>query len=278
MFRLGISIARTLAAAPRLSVIAFVGSLAPVSLGQGAEVGISSGATVVAQDPETSTGPAQTPTQENHARQPPFDPIAERIKYLHDRLRITQAQEPLWANVAQVMRNNAEAVTPLVKERLRSAQSGNAIDALGSYEKLGEAQLDGLKKFIAAFQALYNSLSDDQKKIADSVFRLGPLSMVGGIPELAEQLFTPAPYHYYPSYPIFPAYPAYAYYPPYPYHPYYPYYRYPYYSPWFWGPPIGFGASFFFVHRHHRHHGFLPPGPVGRAGVPSGHGGLMHRR
>jgi hypothetical protein len=78
---------------------------------------------------------------------PTFDPIAARIKYLHDRLRITPDQEPLWDTVAQVIRNNAQDTTPLLRERLRAKTSGSALDVLHSYEALGEAQLDGLNKF-----------------------------------------------------------------------------------------------------------------------------------
>jgi surface antigen len=37
-------------------------------------------------------------------------------------------------------------------------------------------------------------------------------------------------------------------------YPYYPYSYYPYYDPWYWGPPVGFGASFIFVDRFHHHH------------------------
>jgi hypothetical protein len=33
-----------------------------------------------------------------------------------------------------------------------------------------------------------------------------------------------------------------------------PPYPYPYYDPWYWGPPFGFGASFLFVDRHHHFH------------------------
>ena len=61
---------------------------------------------------------------------PALDPLAERMKYLHDRLRITPAQEPLWANLAQVMRDNATAMAQLLKERFQTLKSGNAIDSI----------------------------------------------------------------------------------------------------------------------------------------------------
>jgi periplasmic protein CpxP/Spy len=257
-------IARALAAAMVVGGVSLVALAPAVSFAQAAGPGT-----------ERSTEPGQTP-------------IAARINYLHEKLQITPAQEPLWADVAQAMRENAEAVAPLIEERAKSATGSNAIDNLGSYEKLGEAQLDGLKKFIAAFQALYASLSDDQKKVADAVVRLGPLNMFGGIPELPEQLVTPAPYPSYPTlpsyryYPPYPYYAPYAYYPPYPYYapyaysPFYPSYR--YYNPWLWGPPFGLGASFFFVHRFHHRHVFLAPGPAARVGPSFGPGGFVRHR
>jgi hypothetical protein len=254
---------RKLPVATVLNAVALVGWQTVVSCAQTVDVASPSDETLSVQDP-ASTGPSvQTPTQENHAQQPPVDPIVDRIKYLHDRLRITPAQEALWANVAQVMRDNAKALTPIIKERVEHAKTGNAIDYLSSYQKLGETQLDSLKKFAVAFHALYDSLSEDQKKIADSVFRLGP-TVAGGIPEQPEQLIAPAPYGSYPSYPALPAYPAY---PPYPYYPPYSSYAYP--GPWIWGPPFfGLGTSFFFFHEPRHFHHFRPPSVAGAAPVP----------
>ncbi len=271
-------IVRTIGVATVASSIALSGPSLVVSFARGADGGHSSSATVLVQDTKSSTGPMQSPIQRNAAEQPRVDPIVARIRYLHDTLQITAAQEPLWANVAQVMRENAAAVALLIEERAKTATSGNAIDNLGSYERLGEAQLTGLKNFSAAFQALYASFSDDQKKIADEVFRLGPMNMFGGIPQLPEQFVGPAPYPSYPTFPLYPSYPysPYPYYAPYFYYPPYPYYR--FYRPWFWGPPIGLGTSFFLVHRHHRHHVFVLPSPVVRKGLPSGRPGVVHRR
>jgi periplasmic protein CpxP/Spy len=129
------------------------------------------------------------------AAPPTFDPIAARIKYLHDRLRITPDQEPLWDTVAQVIRSNAQDTAPLLRERLRAKTSGSALDVLHSYEALGEAQLDSLKQFIAAFDSLYASVSESQKKIADAILREGPLNpMIGGIPEVPAPFGSPLVY------------------------------------------------------------------------------------
>jgi periplasmic protein CpxP/Spy len=128
---------------------------------------------------------------------PAFDQTASRIKYLHDRLRITTEQEPLWEAVAQAIRDSAEGLTPLLKERLRAATNGGAPDLLRSYETLGDAQLSGLKKIITAFDPLYTGLSDSQKKIADAVLREGAQnSMISGVP------FVPPPFSPALAYPL----------------------------------------------------------------------------
>jgi periplasmic protein CpxP/Spy len=138
-----------------------------------------------AQELDAGSRPvSQTPTAS-----PTSDPIAGRIKYLHDRLRITAEQEQLWESVAQAIRDSARDTAPLLKERFRATTSGSALDVLHSYESLGEVQLDSLKKFIASFDPLYDSLADNQRKIADAILREGPLdTMIVGIPEL------PAPF------------------------------------------------------------------------------------
>jgi hypothetical protein len=127
--------------------------------------------------------------------------------------------------------------------------------------------MDGLKKFLAAFQALYDDLSDRQKKIADVLFRTSPLSMVGSIPELPEHVFEPPPstipaYNALPPLPEEPGYPSYEYGLHYP--------AYPYYAPWAPGPPVGLGPSFFlFVPRHfHHHRASVPFRPPARMGIP----------
>ena len=46
-----------------------------------------------------------------------------------------------------------------------------ALDDLMTYQKFAQAHVEGLKKLIAAFSTLYQSMPDAQKKIADQVFQ-----------------------------------------------------------------------------------------------------------
>ena len=101
----------------------------------------------------------------------PADPVEARIKTLHSSLHITTAQETLWHNFAQVMRENAKAMADRRTEAAQNAQSRSAVDELKSYAAVIDAHADEIRKFIPIFQALYDSMSDAQKKTADAVFR-----------------------------------------------------------------------------------------------------------
>jgi|SRR5579862_2712196 protein CpxP len=97
--------------------------------------------------------------------------VEARIRDLHKKLHITAAQKPQWDNLTLVMRSNAEAMVELQKQRAADTTSMSAVDVIKSYESVIEAHEDGMKKFIPPFEALYNSMSDAQKKTADSLFR-----------------------------------------------------------------------------------------------------------
>jgi protein CpxP len=197
---------RTLAVTTFLGGIGFIGLSPAVSWAQGAVSGPSGAAA-----PAPDTG---APTPENDGRPASPDPMAQSINYLHGWLRITPAQEPLWANLTQVMHDNATALVPLLRERFQATQSGNAIEMLGAGEKLDAAQLDGLRKFIAAFQALYDSMSGEQKKIADHVFRRSQFSEEPAAlsPILPTYPSAPPPSDYATN-PAYPAYPPGYYFP-----------------------------------------------------------------
>ena len=93
------------------------------------------------------------------------------IDHLRESLKITDAQEPLWQKVAAVMRENAAKMEKLSRARLEHSKSMTAIDDLRSYSTISEAHAEGTRKMIPAFQALYDSMSDKQKKAADEEFR-----------------------------------------------------------------------------------------------------------
>ena len=97
--------------------------------------------------------------------------IEQRIATLHTQLRITASQEAQWGQIADVMRQNAAAVEAAIKDRQATASTMSAMENLQSYQKIAQAHAQGMEKLIPAFQTLYDSMTDAQKKNADSVFR-----------------------------------------------------------------------------------------------------------
>lgn len=100
--------------------------------------------------------------------------VDHQIKRLHDKLKITSAEETQWGAVAQAMRDNATDLDGLIQKRAGSAETATAIDDLNAYGAIAQAHADGVKKLSAAFAPLYASFSDDQKKLADVAFTARP--------------------------------------------------------------------------------------------------------
>ncbi|MGF6531879.1 MULTISPECIES: Spy/CpxP family protein refolding chaperone [Paraburkholderia] len=99
--------------------------------------------------------------------------VEDRIAYLHSQLKITPAQDPQWSAFADVMRSNAQTMGDLFKQR-QQAGAQSAIDDMKQYAAIAQAHADGMKKLVDAFEPLYNSLSPDQKKLADQTFHQSP--------------------------------------------------------------------------------------------------------
>jgi len=111
--------------------------------------------------------------KQDFAPAPAADRVEARIKELHSKLHITAAQETQWDKVAQMMRDNAKAMVELQKDRAQDAKATdtNAMEVLKSYSGVVDAHAAGIHKFIPVFQAFYDTLSDEQKKTADALFR-----------------------------------------------------------------------------------------------------------
>ena len=96
-----------------------------------------------------------------------------RIKDMHAKLKVTPAQEEQWTKVAEAMRENAKTMDTLTQARVDNAKDMTAVDDLKSYGEIADAHADGIKKLTPVFADLYGSMSDEQKKDADSLFRHG---------------------------------------------------------------------------------------------------------
>jgi protein CpxP len=58
----------------------------------------------------------------------------------------------------------------LIQSRAQNAKTMTAVDDLRAYQGIADAHADGLKKLIPAFEALYLTMPDEQKKNADAAF------------------------------------------------------------------------------------------------------------
>ena len=97
-----------------------------------------------------------------------------QIKQLQGALNFTKAQEELSNNLTKVMRENAKDMDALfTKARAEKTQTRNAVEQMKFHSQITEAQLDQMKKVIPPFEALYASMSDEQKETTDTIFRTG---------------------------------------------------------------------------------------------------------
>jgi hypothetical protein len=97
--------------------------------------------------------------------------VDQRIAALHRSLKITPDEEADWKDVAGAMRDSAATLEKLAADKAAEPrQDRTAVDDLKTYEQFAHAHVDGLANLTSAFETLYASMPDAQKKIADQVF------------------------------------------------------------------------------------------------------------
>jgi len=149
------------------AAVAAVLALPATALAQSAQAPISA-APQGAVPPSAVTSPmAGHPTAGKNAE----ERVEHRINELHAQLRITPAERQQWDQFAEVMRENARDMDQALIERVDRFQSMNALQNMQSYEQLAEAHARHLQKLVPAFQNLYNAMPEQQRLIADQVFR-----------------------------------------------------------------------------------------------------------
>ena len=124
-----------------------------------------------AQAPAASAPPAAVAPAAPRIPKATNDRVEQRIRDLHTELHITPAIESQWNQFAQVMRDNATDMSQSFDQRGARLTSMNASENMQSYAMLASQHAQDMQKLATAFQTLYASMSDDQKKAADIVFR-----------------------------------------------------------------------------------------------------------
>jgi hypothetical protein len=102
--------------------------------------------------------------------------VEGRIAFLKVELKITDAQQPLWKAVVDVMRANATSRggTPNGMAMMESAAT--LPDKLAMREKMMAAHLEQLHRLRVAVEPLYAALNDEQKRSADELMS-APMGM-----------------------------------------------------------------------------------------------------
>lgn len=113
------------------------------------------------------------------------DHIEGRIAFLKAELKITDSELPQWNTFADALRNNARRVAEMRGLMMRGGMTGQpttlaAPDLLDRMEKMITAMLEVVRSGKAALGPLYAVLSDEQKKVADTLLR-GPMGMMGSM-------------------------------------------------------------------------------------------------
>lgn len=101
--------------------------------------------------------------------------IEERAERMKTRLQITDAQKPQWDALVGVMQKQQRAFASTMADMWQKRAAGETPKALTTPEhmternKAMETRLNSQREFTAAFTTLYNTMSPDQKKIADDL-------------------------------------------------------------------------------------------------------------
>jgi len=123
--------------------------------------------TVVFADPLTAQAQSASAGKSGKSK---VERTEDQIKDYRAKLKITDAQEEQWNKVAAVMRDNAVRMEALIEERRAKGNTLNAVEDLKAYSRIADEHAAGLKNYIAAFEPLYESMSPEQKKNADTIF------------------------------------------------------------------------------------------------------------
>ena len=97
--------------------------------------------------------------------------VNQRITQMHQRLKIMPAQASAWDAFAQVMRDNVTSIDSAYKERAATIETMSAPDNMRNFAQIEESRAQNVQHLATSFQVLYDTMSDEQKKTADAMFR-----------------------------------------------------------------------------------------------------------
>jgi LTXXQ motif family protein len=103
--------------------------------------------------------------------------VEGRIAALKTELKITEAQAPQWQRFADALRGAAKSMEAMQGQMMKADAPAPLSARLARQEEMLSAHLASVKALKAAFDPLYASFGDEQKKVADGI-RIGPMGMM----------------------------------------------------------------------------------------------------
>ena len=95
--------------------------------------------------------------------------VEGHIAFMKAELGITAEQEMLWGPVASAMREDVKKLQEAERKVARKPTPDNALEYLENRVTFANLRAEGEVRFLNAFRPLYNSLSPQQKQIADDL-------------------------------------------------------------------------------------------------------------
>ncbi len=106
-----------------------------------------------------------------------YDHIDGQLAYIKAELKLTPAQEAQWNVFASVFRDDKERQAQACRraqEQNRQMMAASLPDSLRLKAQHLSDQIESLRRLEAAVQPFYESLTRDQKKVADEIMKGAP--------------------------------------------------------------------------------------------------------
>jgi hypothetical protein len=96
--------------------------------------------------------------------------VEGRLAYVKTALSITEEQATAWKAYEDAARADVQSMQTVHQAMMTAMQSGSAIDRMQTHITMMQARLDALKALKPAAETLYQALTPEQKKKADTLF------------------------------------------------------------------------------------------------------------
>jgi protein CpxP len=122
--------------------------------------------------PAAAQGAPPTPPMAHMQRMQRASHIEGRIAFLRAELKITPAQEATFSAVADAMRADVQDMRKVGEQWMaHRTLAPTAVQVLEMRANFTALRAKGEERFLAAFRPFYDSLSAEQKRVADGLLR-----------------------------------------------------------------------------------------------------------